>query len=256
MGAGLATSSVNVIMAMILYAGARKELPAGFLRSRWGDLREFLALGIPVAGALLMEVGLFAVCALIMGHLGAEEASAHQIVATCSSATFMIPLGISFAGATRVGQAIGAQQWSRVRTAGLAAISVGVASMVLSGSIFLFFPETVVGVLWNPTDGGTAVKKLAIELLAIAALFQLFDGLQATASGALRGMKDVKVPMLIGFVSYWVVGLTVSIGLGLYTPLRHQGVWLGLLSGLTFAGACMSFRFLKISKLMTKQGES
>lgn len=255
MGAGLSTSSVNIIMAFALYYGVRKELPPGFLRHGVADVREFLALGLPVAGTLLMEVGLFAVCALLMGHLGANEAAAHQIVATCSSTTFMIPLGISFAGATRVGQAVGARQLSRVRPAGLAAVSVGVASMLVSGFVFLTFPGVLVKILWNPDDGGGAVSSLAMELFAIAAVFQLFDGLQATSSGALRGVKDVKVPMLIGFVSYWMVGLVVATWLGLFTPLRHRGVWLGLLSGLAFAGITLFVRFLVISKRFSTQSK-
>ncbi len=255
MGAGIATSSVNTVMALALYAAVRRELPAKFLRNRWAEFREFLALGLPVAGTLLMEVGLFAACALLMGRLGPEEAAAHQIVITCASATFMIPLGISFAGATRVGQAIGAQEWSRVRPAGLAAIGVGLGCMMVSGLIFLTFPEQLVDLLWQPVDGGEKVKKLAIELLAIAAVFQMFDGLQVTTSGALRGMKDVKIPMLIGFVSYWAVGLVVAAGLGLGTPLRHLGVWLGLLSGLVFAGTILLLRFLRISRLISKQDE-
>ena len=255
MGAGIATSSVNIVMALTLYAGLRRELPSGFLRVRLADVREFLAIGIPVAGSLLMEVGLFAVCALLMGRLGADEAAAHQIVITCASATFMVPLGISFAGATRVGQAIGAEQWARVRPAGLAAIGVGVTSMMLSGLVFLFLPELLIDGLWNPTEGGGEVKAFAVQLLAIAAIFQMFDGLQVTCSGALRGMKDVKVPMVIGFVSYWVVGLGVATGLGLYTSLRHRGVWLGLLTGLVFAGSCLLLRFLMISRHVSKQDE-
>lgn len=255
MGAGVATSSVNLLMALALFAAVRKELPAKFLRNQWADVREFLTLGLPVAGTLLMEVGLFATCALLMGRLGAEEAAAHQIVVTCASATFMVPLGISFAGATRVGQAIGAKEWNRVRPAGLAAIGVGLACMMVSGFVFLTFPEQLVGLLWQPIEGGEKVKALAVQLFAIAAVFQMFDGLQVTTSGALRGMKDVKIPLLIGFVSYWAVGLVVAAGLGLATPLRHRGVWLGLLSGLAVAGTILFLRFWKISRLLLKQDE-
>lgn len=255
MGAGVATSSVNLAMALALYGAVRSELPRGFLRSDLPAVKEFLALGLPVAGSLLMEVGLFAICALLMGRLGPDEAAAHQIVITCASATFMIPLGISFAGATRVGQAIGARQWSRVRPAGLAAIGVGVTSMLISGTIFLTVPEVLVNLLWEPADGGTAVRRLAVQLLAIAAIFQMFDGLQVTTSGALRGMKDVKVPMLICFVSYWVIGFTVAVGAGLFTELRHHGVWLGLLSGLAVAGTVLFLRFWSFSGKISKQDD-
>ena len=256
MGAGLATSTVNVSMALALYLAVRTELPRGALRPDPAALKEFLSLGLPVAGALLMEVGLFAVCALLMGRLGPHEAAAHQIVITCASTTFMIPLGISFAGATRVGQAIGAKQWSRVRPAGLAAVSVGVGCMFASGALFVLAPELLVSLLWDPALGGEEVRRLAVQLLAVAAIFQFFDGLQVTTSGALRGMKDVKAPMVISFVCYWVIGFSVAIGLGLYTEWRHLGIWVGLLSGLTCAGTVLFLRFLTLSRRLAKQDDS
>lgn len=254
-GAGAATSVVNVVMAFALYGVVRGELPAGFLRVDTKTLKEFLALGLPVGGSLLMEIGLFALCALLMGALGPEEAAAHQIVITCASATFMVPLGISFAGATRVGQAIGAHEWHRVRSAGLAAIAVGVTAMVISGTLFLALPQMFVDLLWN-SEGETKVKDLAVQLLAIAAVFQVFDGLQVTTSGALRGMKDVKFPMAVCFACYWIVGVTVAVGMGFHTGLRHLGVWFGLLSGLALAGTILFLRFWQISGRVGKQDES
>lgn len=254
-GAGVATSLVNLAMAFALYGVVRRELPPRFLKVDSGALKEFLSLGLPVAGSLLMEVGLFAICALLMGALGPDEAAAHQIVITCASATFMVPLGISFAGATRVGQAIGARELHRVRSAGLAAIAVGVATMLVSGALFLTVPQLFVDLLWKP-EGESRVKEMAVQLLAIAAFFQIFDGLQVTTSGALRGMKDVETPMAICFASYWIVGVSVAVGVGFLTEFRHLGVWFGLLSGLALAGTILFLRFWQISGRVAKQDES
>jgi MATE family multidrug resistance protein len=247
-GVGMTTSMVNFAMALSLLALTWRRLAPGFLRLRRREALEFLTVGLPIAGSLLLEVGLFVMAALLMGKLGTEEAAAHQIVITCASSTFMIPLGISFAGAARVGQAVGAGQFQRVRAAGLAAIAVGAGCMMISGALFASLPGPLVDVFWSPSGEAGEVRAFAIDLLLIAGIFQVFDGLQVTASGALRGMKDVKVPLLIGFVSYWLVGLSTANYLAFSTPLRHLGVWLGLLSGLVCAGLALSVRFLLLSR--------
>lgn len=246
-GVGLTTSMVNVVMAIALLTLTWNELVPGFWRSRLEEAQEFLAVGFPVAGSIVMEVGLFVTAALLMGKLGTEEAAAHLIVVTCASSTFMIPLGLSFAGAARVGQAVGASEFFRVRRAGLAAIAVGAGCMLVSGALFWGFPGALVEVFWNPDGDAGKVRTFAIELLLIAGVFQIFDGLQVTASGALRGMKDVKVPLLIAFVSYWLIGLTTANYLAFSTPLRHRGVWIGLLTGLCCAGVAMVVRFVVLS---------
>ncbi len=246
-GVGMTTSVVSWCMALALLIQARASLRAGVLRTDPVEVREFLAVGLPVAGSLLMEVGLFAVAALLMGKLGAEEAAAHLIVITCASSTFMVPLGISFAGAARVGQAIGAGEFRRVRLAGLAAVAVGAGCMMLSAIVFAAIPDALVRVFWDPSGDAGKVRQMATQLFLIAGVFQIFDGLQVTASGALRGMKDVKVPLLIGFLSYWLVGLGTATYLSLHTPLRHLGVWLGLLAGLACAGVTLTLRFHLLS---------
>lgn len=246
-GVARATSTVNLCMAVALLAIVWRELAPGFWRPTRAQVDEFLSVGLPVAGSLLMEVGLFVVAALLMGRLGTVEAAAHLIVITCASTTFMVPLGISFAGAARVGHAVGAGEFARVRAAGLAAIVVGAGAMMISGALFSAFPGSVVEIFWNPTGEPGKVRAYAIDLLLIAGIFQIFDGLQVTASGALRGMKDVRVPLLIGFVSYWVVGLTTAQYLAFSTPLRHRGVWIGLLTGLACAGFSLVVRFWVLS---------
>ena len=248
-GVGLATATVNVVMAVSLLGLTWRELAPGFLKPRIEEVTEFLTIGFPIALSLVMEVGLFVCAALLMGKLGTDEAAAHQIVITCASSTFMVPLGISFAGATRVGQAIGAGEYERVRAAGLAAIAVGACCMLVSGALFTTQADTLVALFWSPeADHGAQVRAFAIDMLFIAGVFQIFDGIQVTSSGALRGMKDVKAPLLIAFFSYWVLGLGTATYLAFQTPLRHRGVWLGLAAGLGCAAACLLVRFVLLSR--------
>ena len=249
MGTGLATSLVNLFMVLCLLALAWE---GDFTRALWrplrSDIREFLGVGLPIAGSILLEVGFFVAASLLMGKLGSDETAAHQIVMTCASLTFMVPLGLSFAGSTRVGQAVGAGQEARVQVAGLVAIALGVGFMFLSGSVFLAAPGSIVDLFWNPLQTDDRVRGLAIDLLRIAGIFQVFDGLQVTTGGALRGMKDVRIPMLIALASYWLVGLPTSIYLAFHTPLRHRGLWLGLLTGLVCSGLGLLVRFWLLSR--------
>lgn len=249
MGAGLATSTVNAFMVVGLFALAwEREFSRLLFQPLKSEAKEFLAVGLPIAASITLEVGLFVVAALLMGKLGSDETAAHQIVIVCASAAFMVPLGISFAGATRVGQAVGAGQRQRIRSAGLAAIAVGVAAVMVSAAIFILIPGPLVDLFWNPSQDNGLVRKLAIELFLIAGIFQLFDGLQVTSGGALRGMKDVKIPLAIALASYWLVGLSLAAYLAFFTPLRHLGVWIGLLTGLACSGIALFVRFMLLSR--------
>lgn len=248
-GTGAATSVVNLFMVLTLVLACwKREFTEAFgsqIRKNW---REFMEVGLPIAGALALEVGLFVLAALLMGRLGVAEAAAHQIVLTCAAATFMVPLGISFAGSTRVGQAIGAKQFGRVRPAGLAAIIIGVGFMACSAAAFIAVPDLFIDLFWDPTveDDGK-IRRFAAQLLFVAGVFQVFDGLQVTSIGALRGMKDVNIPLVIGAASFWLVGLPVAYYLAFHTPLRHLGMWYGLLLGLVCAGLGMFARFMLLS---------
>lgn len=253
-GVGYATSTINLGMAVVLLLLVGRPALPSFLSPTRGEIAEFLTVGLPVAGSILLEIGLFVGSALLMGQLGTQEAAAHQVAITCSSSTFMIPLGISFAGAARVGHAVGAGQLERVRAAGLAAMGVGVVCMSVSGALFALFPGPLVEIFWNPEGDGGQVRVMAMQLLLIAAALQVFDGLQVTANGALRGMKDVKVPLLIAALAYWGVGWNVARYLAFETPLRHQGVWIGLLTGLACAGLGLSLRFLVQSRRLETPG--
>lgn len=244
-GTGLATTVVNIFMALALVLASWKPHFTQALkeqsRTEW---IEFVQVGLPIAGSICIEVGLFVTGAMMMGVLGSAEAAAHQIVIVCASTTFMIPLGISFAGSARVGQAIGRGDFQAVRPAGVAAMVVGTAFMSLTCVLFLLIPQTVVQLFWDPSVAkSVSVETFAVELLMIAGIFQVADGLQVTAMGALRGMKDVKVPLLIGGLCYWVIGFGSASYLTFATSLRHQGLWIGFSLGLGAAALAMSARF-------------
>lgn len=248
-GTGLATSTVNLFMACTLAAFCWKpEFTEALRKTSKATWKEFWEVGIPIAGSIGVEVGLFVVGAFMMGKLGPNEAGAHQIVLVCAATTFMVPLGVSFAGSVRVGQAVGRGDFAAVRPAGLAAMTVGCGFMAMTATLFLLTPETFVELFWDPGVGkDESVKKIAAELLMIAGFFQILDGLQVTATGALRGMKDVKVPLLLAGISYWFVGLGTAGFLTFHTELRHRGLWIGFLLGLTTAGLLLSTRFWRMS---------
>jgi len=248
-GTGLATSTVNLFMFLaLLWATWKPEFTQALKAQTRTEWKEFFEVGLPISGSIGVEVGLFVVGALMMGYLGTEEAAAHQIVLVCAATTFMVPLGISFAGSTRVGQAVGRGDFRAIRPAGLASMAVGSGFMVVTAILFLLFPDTVVSLFWDPSiEKDETVQRFAVELLIIAGIFQIFDGLQVTSMGALRGMKDVKIPMVVGALSYWVVGLGSAVYLTFSTPLRHEGLWIGLLLGLATAGLTLCLRFVILS---------
>lgn len=248
-GTGLATSSVNFFMACTLALFCWKpEFTQALRNTSKAAWKEFWGVGLPIAGSIGVEVGLFVVGAFMMGKLGPTEAAAHQIVLVCAATTFMVPLGVSFAGSVRVGQAVGRGDFAAVRPGGLAAMTVGCGFMAITATLFLLTPETFVELFWDPGGGkDESVKKIAAELLMIAGFFQIVDGVQVTATGALRGMKDVKVPLLLAGVSYWFVGLGAAGFLTFHTSLHHRGLWIGFLLGITTAAVLLAARFWRMS---------
>lgn len=210
---------------------------------KWSRLREMLRLGIPIALTLLSEIGMFAGVALLMGRIGVIEVAAHQVAINFASIMFMIPLGISSATTIRVGHAMGTGNSTMARFRGSAGISLAALCMFGTASIMLIFPNLIVSIY---TDD-TAVREMAVSLLLMAAIFQLSDGIQVSAAGALRGMKDTVYPMLATFVIYWVFGLPLSYYLGFTRAFGPQGLWFGLIASLTVAAVWLVWRFSRLS---------
>ena len=205
-----------------------------------GAVREVLRLGFPIGLILIAEAGLFVAVAVMMARIGERTVAAYQVAINFASIAFMIPLGIGLATTVRVGFFAGAKQPLLARQAGITGMKLGLANAALNAAVMLIFASLIVALYTQ--DAGIAAQ--AIGFLSLAAAFQFFDGLQATANGALRGLKDTRVPMLITLVSYWLIGLPVCWWLAFYTPLVADGLWWGLCAGLAAAAAGLSWRFL------------
>ncbi len=202
-------------------------------------LRRLLRLGVPIALTIVLEVGLFSAVALLMGRLGAVATAAHQVALNYAALMFMIPLGLSMAVTIRVGQLAGAGATTAVRRAGYVGMGMGAALMGVSALVMVAAPGSIVALY---TDDA-AVSALAVQLLAIAALFQLSDGIQVTAMGALRGLKDTAWPLAVNMVSYWGIGLPLAWYWGLHRGLGARGLWYGLVCGLTCAALLLAVHF-------------
>lgn len=217
-------------------------------------LRELLVVGVPIGLMLSFESGLFAVTGLLMGLLGQVELAAHQIAIQSASFTFMVPLGFAIATSVRVGQAVGKRDMEAARRAGWTGMGVCVGFMTLTALSFWLLPNLVTGLYLDIHDpANQEVVRLAASYLAIAAMFQLFDGLQVSSAGALRGLKDTRVPMVITLFSYWLVGLSSGALLTFYFGIGGEGLWFGLVLGLGTAAVLLPWRFYRSAGRMTPQ---
>lgn len=202
------------------------------------EIGAMLALGVPIAASVVAEAGLFTVTALMMGVLGAATVAGHQIAMNYASTMFMVPLALSSAITVRVGQALGAGQFSAARFRAKTGLVMCVSFMTCSAAAMLVFRSQIVGLY--TTDA--AVAQVAISLLLMAALFQIADGMQVGAAGALRGYRDTRVPMALCLVAYWLIGFPLAWTLGLKLGLGEQFVWAGLLAGLSVAAVLLGWR--------------
>ena len=193
-----------------------------------GPLWRMLALGGPVGIHLQIEYSAFAIVGLLMGWLGTEQLAGHQVALNLSALSFTVPLGIGAAAAVLVGNAIGRDDPDGARRNAGAALACGAAFMVLTGLTFIAVPKQLAA--FYTTEHG--VLLIAAQLIPIAGIFQVFDGLQVVAGGVLRGAGDTRVPMLIGLVAFWIVMMPLCYLLGFHTSLGAVGLWYGLVGGL------------------------
>ncbi|CAA9587345.1 MAG: Multi antimicrobial extrusion protein (Na(+)/drug antiporter), MATE family of MDR efflux pumps [uncultured Truepera sp.] len=213
-------------------------------------LRDLLVIGLPIGLMLGFESGLFSVTALLMGTFGTVPLAAHQIAIQTASFTFMIPLGLAAATAVRVGQAVGRADVTGTRRAGWTGIVLSAGFMSLTALAFWLLPEQITSLYLGIDDpADAAVGRTAAQFLAFAAAFQVVDGLQVSAAGALRGLKDTRVPMLISLVSYWGVGLSTGLLFAFGLNLGGRGLWLGLVLGLSTAAVLLVGRFWRLHRL-------
>lgn len=207
-------------------------------------IKKLLSLGLPSGFQYFFEVGAFTFAVIMIGWIGANELAAHQIAINLASISFMAALGISQAASIRVGNAMGEQNIFNVRKAGFIAIALGAGIMSLSGLTFILLNNFLPTLYINDE----AVISIASRLLIIAALFQLSDGTQAVGIGVLRGLTDVKGPTIITFIAYWIISLPVAYFLAFNFKFGVDGVWIGLLIGLTVSAILLTLRFNHKSK--------
>ena len=211
-------------------------------------LRELFRIGWPIGASMGLEMSLFAIAVMMMGWIGTAQLAAHQVAIQCAAFTFMIPLGIGMASSVRVGQAVGRHDSLGSVRAGLSGIGLSVAFMTLAAILFWTVPRAVVSLYLDLGDSeNAAVVDIAVTLLGIAAVFQVFDGIQVSAMGALRGLKDTRTPMILAMVAYWLVGLSAAYFLAFVLDLEEIGLWWGLVIGLGSAAVLLSIRFLRQS---------
>ena len=209
----------------------------------WQVQRDLLRTGLPIGVMVAMEGSLFIVTALLIGRLGELPVAAHQIAINVASMCFMIPFGIAEATTIRVGHALGRGDRGGLRRAYFAGLALVLTTQAISAIVLLTGNHAIAALYTSDA----AVAALAASLLLYAALFQFPDGIQTLSAGALRGLKDTRIPMLLAMLAYWGIGMPVGAGLGLALGWGPRGMWLGLTAGLTVAAFLMARRFLRSS---------
>ncbi|MBO6523385.1 MAG: MATE family efflux transporter [Balneolaceae bacterium] len=250
-GTGYATTVVQLASAitMVIFAASFKPFKRFniFARTRgpeWRYIKELLYVGLPNGASSTLEVLLFASVSVLMGTLSVTASAAHQISISIAATVFMIPFGLSMAISQRVGLAAGQGSIEKARFRGFVGTAICTLIMVFTAVLIFTIPDPIVGIYTSDPD----VKKLAVSLVFMAGLFQISDGLQVGGFGALRGLKDTRVPMVVNFISYWLIGFSVGYYLGIHTHLGPKGLWIGLISGLSVAAILHNLRFHLLTK--------
>jgi len=250
LGAGLTGALVGWFLPLTLLACAltdrrlrRLRILARFWRADWQAFREVFRLGTPIGLAMLLESSLFMTLLYLQGLISTVAQAAHAVTIQLAAMAFMVPLGVSQAATVRVGLAIGQEDAAAAKRAAAVAFGCSGASAVIGAAIFLLLPTTVVRLYLDPAlPDSAAVLATGLSFLAVAAVFQLLDGVQVVALGILRGLKDTRIPTLITCLGYWGIGFPLAILLGFYLPWGGVGVWVGITGGLAIAVVLMAWR--------------
>lgn len=221
-----------------------------FWRAEWQRLSELLRIGLPIAATILAEAGLFSGAAFLMGRIGEAELAGHTVALQLAALAFQIPFGIGQAATIRVGLAYGARDRAAIGRSGNVAIVLGIGFMALTALAMLLFPRAILHLYIDPdAPENAAMVGFALQFIAVAAMFQLFDGAQAVTAGALRGLQDTRVPMLIAIGGYWLPGMGLAVGLGFFTQLAGLGIWFGLQAGLVVVALLLLLRWRQRERL-------
>jgi len=245
-GCGMATAAVLWLEMLGLGLYVLRHPNYGGLglldRFEWPHLRRIGALahvGLPMAVTLLAEAGLFVATALIISSLGEDVIASHQVAINIASLFFMIPLGLAMAITVRVGNAVGRGDARGVRYAGFCGIGLTLGTQLISAALMLGLPHFIASLYTHDSK----VIVLAVQLIMLAGLFQFSDGIQVASNGALRGLKDTRVPMLITLFAYWMIGMPLGWWLTFQRGMGARGMWMGLIAGLSVAALLLFVRF-------------
>lgn len=249
-GCGIATALVLWLEmgAFAIYIARHRNyrglgLGERFDPPRLARIGELLWVGLPMAVTLLAEGGLFVAVALALGTLGEDVVASHQVALNIASFFFMIPLGLAMAITVRVGHAVGRGDASGVRYAGFCGIGLTLVTQLVSAGLMLSMPHVIASLYTRDV----AVIATATELIVLAGFFQFSDGIQVASNGALRGLKDTRVPMVFTLFAYWMVGMPVGWWLAFRQGLGARGMWMGLIAGLSVAAVLLFTRFARSS---------
>jgi MATE family multidrug resistance protein len=256
-GAGIATTLTASFMFVMLTLIARRDrrfrryaLFGRFWRPDWPRFIELWRLGVPISAMILFEVMIFSAALFLMGMISTQALAAHTIAIQIASLAFMVPLGLGQAVTVRVGVAYGARDHAAIARAGWSAFGIAMIFMSIAALVMISAPHLLISAFLDLRDPENAgVIALAVSFLAMAAIFQIVDGAQAVGAGMLRGLQDTRIPMLYAAFGYWLIGMPIAVGFGLYSPLAGVGVWMGLAGGLTVVAILLMWRWLRRDRL-------
>jgi MATE family multidrug resistance protein len=267
-GAALGTVISRIMMVIFMHYLMKynQELKIYFTKFKFNQIRkkvlnQIINLGFPSAMQMLFEVTLFTAAIWLSGSIGKTSQAANQIALTLATTTFMFAMGLNVAAMIRVSNQKGLNDYKHLivvaRSIFLLAIILEIIFAILFVALHQFLPHLFLDMsnASQATDNAEVIA-IAAQLLLVAAVFQISDGIQVVVLGALRGLQDVKIPMYITFVAYWIIGFPISFYLGLYTELKAAGIWIGLLAGLTAAAIFLYIRFERLTRKLVIQNHS
>lgn len=254
LGAGVATTTVNFGMCAAALWVTYSQRPfrkfhvlGHFWRPDWPLMKELVVIGAPIAVSFLLEYGLFSAAGLLMGLISTSALAAHQIALQIAAILFMVPFGIGMAATVRVGQAFGRGELPAIRRAGIVAIVLGIVFMSVMTLAVIVARFDLARFFFGDSPQGMAAVDLAATLMLVGATFFIADGIQTVAAGALRGLSDTRIPLLLAALSYWAIGFTSACALAFWIGLGAVGVWIGLSIGTGLYAILLVLRFRKLT---------
>ncbi len=241
---GVMTLSAYVLAISTDRRLRRYHVFGNWWRPEWQRLREIVKIGLPIAFIIIAEGGFFGSAAYLMGRIGTAELAGHTVALLIAALVYQVPFGVGQAATIRVGYHYGAGNREGIGLAGKAALLIAFGFSFIGASAMVLIPRGILSLYVDVNAPANAVMiALAVQYLLVAALFQMFDAIQAVAAGALRGLQDTRMPMVIALLGYGLPGFGLSLFLGLFTPLEGLGVWIGLAVGLVVVAALLLHRW-------------